>query len=197
MKLGKRDQRALLILAGAVVVILVLHFWMSGKEQVEAARTVESIPLAEKRLEKLRKLGATLPAKEKGSQAVLAALERREKGMIQAETAPQAQAQILQIFRRIATAQTPPIDLKTVEMGQVRPLGQDYGEISVPVTFECRIEQLVNLLADLTAQPEALATRDLRISVANAKEKVMNVRLTVSGLAPRRLVPEQKGAGSF
>ena len=55
----------------------------------------------------------------------------------------------------------------------------------------------MNLLADLTHQPELIATNDLRISSANEKQKTLTVRLAVSGLVPKRLVPEKKGLGSF
>ena len=61
--------------------------------------------------------------------------------------------------------------------------------------IECRIDQLVNLLAALQAQPELVATSDLRVLSSNAKEKTVAVRLTVSGVVPRRLVPEKSQAG--
>jgi hypothetical protein len=82
-------------------------------------------------------------------------------------------------------------------LGQITRLSDDYGEVQVSVALECRIEELLNLLADLTKQTEALATRDLRVSLMTAKEKILGVRLTVSGLVPRRLVPEKKGLASF
>jgi hypothetical protein len=59
----------------------------------------------------------------------------------------------------------------------------------------CRIEQLINLIADLSAQPELLATRDLQIRSGDAKQKTLNVRVTVAGLIPRSLAGEQGGAG--
>jgi hypothetical protein len=138
-------------------------------------------------------LSAGLAAQQKLTAEIARELAAREQGLIQADTPAQAQAQLLQIFRRVASRQAPPIEIKTVEMGQIRPLGADYGELTVPVTFDCRIEQLLNLLADLTAQPEIVATSDLRITAGDARQKTLNVRLTVSGVAPRRLVPEKKG----
>jgi len=51
----------------------------------------------------------------------------------------------------------------------------------------------VNLLADLTAQPELVAPADLRISAGDRRRKTMQVRLTVAGVVPRALVPEKKG----
>jgi hypothetical protein len=139
----------------------------------------------------------TLPEREAALKTLSGELAQRDKALIQADTAAQAQAQLLQIFRRLARAQAPAIEIKTVEMGQIRPLREDYGEIIVPVTFECRIEQLLNLLADITAQPELLSTSEMRIVAANQKEKTMTVRLTLAGVAPKRLAPQKKGQASL
>jgi hypothetical protein len=63
------------------------------------------------------------------------------------------------------------------------------------VQIECRIDQLVNLLASLETQPELVATSDLRVLSSNAKEKTVSVHLTISGIVPRRLVPEKLQLG--
>jgi len=196
MTLTARDRRALVILAAATAVTVTINYFLTREPAAEARPAVRSAVLEEKRLEKLRRIAATVPGKEEALAAVEAELARREKGLIQADTAAQAQAQLLEVFRRLARAQAPAIEIKTVEMGQVRPLGQDYGEILVPVTFDCRIEQLLNLLADITAQPEAVSTSELRVTAADQTEKTMTVRLTLAGVAPRRLVSEKKGRGA-
>jgi hypothetical protein len=195
VKLQQRDRRALLILAAAVVVVLAVRYGLPKDETPAVAPALDSIPAAERRLARLRKIAAEAPALEEAEKALAAQLAQREKGMIQAETSAQAQAQLVTIVRRIAGAQQPPIEIRTPEVGQTRPLGADYAEVSVPVAFTCRIEQLVNLLADLTHQPEWLATSALRITPADAKEKTLNVRLTVSAAAPRKLVPEKREGG--
>jgi hypothetical protein len=104
---------------------------------------------------------------------------------------------MMDVARRIAGGQSPPLDLRAADVGQVRPLGADYGEVSVPLAFECRIEQLLNFLADLTAQPEMLATSALRIQSSNPKDKdkILTVRITLSGVVPRKLVPQRRGLG--
>lgn len=195
MTLQKRDKRALVILGAAAVALIVWNYLLTRESTTPIVSAAGSIPAAEKRLARLRQTAALLPAREETLKAVRDQLALREKGLIQAETGPQAQAQLLQILRRLTAAQS--IEVRTVEMGQVRPLGDDYGEVSVPVTFECRIEQLLNLLADLTSQTEAVAASEVRIGVANEKEKMITVRLTVSGIVPRRLVPEKKGVARF
>jgi hypothetical protein len=192
-----RDKRALLILAAAVVVILASNAFLTREQPVKAAVGTDSLFVAQKRLDRLRRVAATLPEKEAALKKISAELATRDKGLIQADTAAQAQAQLLQIFRRLARAQAPAIEIKTVEMGQIRPLGDDYGEILVPVTFECRVEQLLNLLADVTAQPELVSTSEIRVVSANQKEKTMTVRLTLAGVAPKRLAPRKKEQASL
>ncbi|HSB14722.1 MAG TPA: type II secretion system protein GspM [Bryobacteraceae bacterium] len=195
MTLQKRDKRALVILGVAAAALIVWNYLLTRESATPVVSAAGSLPAAEKRLVRLRQTAALLPAREETLKAVRDQLALREKGLIQAETGPQAQAQLLQILRRLTAAQS--IEVRTVEMGQVRTLGDDYGEVSVPVTFDCRIEQLLNLLADLTSQSEAVAASEVRIGVANEKEKMITVRLTVSGVVPRRLVPEKKGVARF
>ncbi len=82
------------------------------------------------------------------------------------------------------------MDIRTESFG-LRPLGDAYGEASVSVLIECRIDQLVNMLAGLAARPELVSTSDLRITPTNSKDKTVSVRLTVSGVVPRKLIPER------
>jgi len=197
MTLGTRDKRALMLLAAAGVVFLIVELATNSFSSSKVVTASDSITLAERRLAHARQLASSVPGKQDNLKRVAAELAQREKGLIQAPTAPQAQAQLLEIIRRLAKAQTPPLEIKTGEIGQVRPLGDAYGEVVVPVSFDCRIEQLVNLLADVTAQPEVLATSEIRISSSSAKEKTLNVRLTVSGVTRRELVPEKKAQVLF
>jgi hypothetical protein len=197
MKLGKRDRRALLALGAAALLIIVVDISRRGSQPAPVAATADSVATAEKRLRRVKQLAALLPSREAELKAATDQLAEREKGLIQADTLPQAQAQLVQVARRLTAAQSPPIDVRNVELGQARPLGDDYGEISVPLSFECRIEQLLNLLADLTSQPELLAPSGLRVTVANEKEKTINVRLTLSGVVPRRLLPAKRAPGAL
>jgi hypothetical protein len=77
----------------------------------------------------------------------------------------------------------------------VRPFG-DYGEVFVTVQIECGIDQLINILVGLAARPEMIASDELRVTSANAKDKTIGVQLTVTGVVPRKLIPSKKGAGA-
>jgi hypothetical protein len=197
MKLQDREKKLLIV--WAVVMTLGIGWWATSKDDPSTAvvQAVDNVPSAEKRLARLRQLSASVPGKQEVLQQVSAELAAREKGLIQADTAAQAQAQLLQIMRKLGKAQSSPIDMRNSEIGQVKPYGDKYGEVAVSLNFEAHIEQLVQLLSDLTSQKEIIGVNDLRVGTANPKEKTVPVRLTVSGLVRRELVPDKKGPASL
>jgi hypothetical protein len=193
LEVGNLNRRALLGLA--VIVIIVLRFGVFADDEDAVVAPAESVSAAELRLERLRRQASMLEGKEAELKRALEQLAAREKGMVTAETAAQAQAQLLETVHKVA--QQEGIDARGAEQLRVRPLADDYGEVSVTMSFTCTIEQLVNFLAALGNEPQLLATSDIRITPANAKQKTIGVRLGVSGVVPRKLVPEKKGVGSF
>ena len=195
MTFQARDRRALALLVVTGLMTLVYRFWTPDPAPAVVAPAGDPVTLAETRLAKLRDIAATVPAKQDILKQVSADLAVREKGIITAETAPQAQAQLLQIVRRLGAAESPAVEIRATELNAIRPLGEGYGEASVSVQIDCRIDQLVNLMAAVQSQPERIATRDLRVLSSNAKEKTVSVRLTISGVVPRRLVPEKPKTG--
>lgn len=198
MTLSSRDQRALAGLAVAAAAVVIFLATSGGDSQPPIVSASDSITSVERRLDRVRRLAASVPGKEELFKNVTAELAVREKGILQAQTAAQAQAQLLDVVRRVGKAQTPPVEFGTVELSQeIARLGEDYGEVQITVPFVCKIEEFVNFLADLTKQPEMIATSEMRITAQDTKEKTISVRLTVSGVVPRRLVPEQKGPGTF
>lgn len=197
MKLQEREKKFLIF--WAVAMTLGLGWWALSKDDGPApvVQAVDNIPSAEKRLTRLRQLSASVPGEEEALQRASAELAAREKGLIQADTAAQAQAQLLQIMRKLGKAQSSPIDMRNSEIGQVKPYGEKYGEVAVSLNFEAHIEQLVQLLSDLTAQKEIIGVSDLRVGSATPKEKMVPIRLTVSALVRRELVPDKKGSASL
>jgi hypothetical protein len=197
-KLSTRDRRALMLLAIALALFAIFYLVTAEPSQPTAIVSPVRSPLqAERQLNRMRQLASEAPGKERALQEARSVLERREAGIIRTDTAAQAQAQLFQILRRVARAQTPPVEPRGFENGQVRPLGDHYGEAIVSVQFDARIEQIVNLLAELTSQPELIATQEIRMGAAQGKEKVIPVRLTVSGMVPRALVPEKRGLSTL
>jgi hypothetical protein len=203
MTLSDRDRRALVILGGALVLGGILYWYSNSSSSPSSAggakisAPVDSVDRTQKRLAILRRQAATLPGREAVLKQVSLELAEREKGLIPGDTAEQAQAQLLQIVKRVAQQQSPPLEVGQVELGRPRPFGSAYGQVSVSITVTCRIEDLVNFLASLSAQPELTATEEIRFGTSHPKQKTMPVRLTVSGLVARRLVPTRKAMGEF
>jgi len=198
VNLTDRDKRALILLAVAAVVFgAVMFATRSSDSSVKIVEPIQSVAHAEKQLDILRRTAATLPARQEVHKQVLNELADREKGLIQADTAAQAQARLVQILREVARNQNPPLDIRQTELGQPRPFGQFYGEVPVSITMDCRTDQLVNFMAFLSAQPELIATEEIRFASGNPKTKVVPVRLTVTGIVARKLVPEKKATSLF
>jgi len=55
----------------------------------------------------------------------------------------------------------------------------------------------VNFLAGLANEPQILATNEINVSGGNDKNKNVQVRLSLSGVVPKKLAPERKGALAF
>jgi hypothetical protein len=193
MNLGTLDKKTAILGAVGVGVILLLRFVVLADRSPEVVAASESVPMAEKRLERLRQIAATVPGKEVLMKEASGELEAHEKGMLKAETSTQAQAQLQDMLHRLG--QLNGIDIRGVEDQRMRVLGSDYGEAIVTVRFNCLIEQLVNLLAAVASQPELVATDQIQITGGPDKAKTIQVRLTLAGVVAKKLAQEKK-AGS-
>lgn len=197
MNLSERDKRALILLAAGLGLFFIVYFAIGSSGNTGVVKPVESVERVQKQLDALRKTAATLPAKQEIHKKVTAELADREKGLLLADTAAQAQARLLQILREVAKNQSPPLEIRQTELGQARSFGDAYGEVPVSITLDCRTDQLVNYMAYLSAQPELIATQEIRFANGNPKTKTIPIRLTVTGIVPRKLVPARKEMTSF
>ncbi|MBZ5578520.1 MAG: type II secretion system protein M [Acidobacteriia bacterium] len=194
MTLSAKDRRNLGIVAAGVILIF-LRLELHNDSSAAVVTSIDSVPVAERRLERLRQMAATLPGKEAVLKQAQGELQTQEAGILKADTAAQAQAQLLDTIRQAASANG--IDARGADELRVRPLANDYGEVTVGESFTCGIEQLVNLLADLANRPQILATEEINVSGGNDKDKKVQVRLSLSGVVSRKLVPEKKGVAEF
>ena len=188
MNLKPRDLRALVFLALGVIAVLIFRATNSPSVVSSSAETPA---LLEARLRKLRQVAASVPGKVHVLSALQAQVAQREKSMLQFTTAPQAQAHLLEVARRVGSANR--IEARGGDFSAPRALGEDYGEVTVGVSFECAIDQFMNFLADLSREPEAISPAEVRLAAGNVKNKTINVRLLLSGVVSRKLVPEKKG----
>lgn len=195
MTVGTLDRRLLGMVLASLAATLLLRVVMRdrGPQVVEVS---ESAPLAEKRLERVRGMAATVQGRQALLDKAMGELKTRESGIILADTGAQAQAQLMDIIHKAAAANG--FDARGAEqLSEPKPLGADYGQVSVTQTFTCGIDQLVNFLADLADEPQILFINDLHISGGSDKKKNVTVRLALSGVVPRKLVPVKKGGPSL
>ena len=194
--MSDREKRLLLLILPALLLAVVLRFTVldDAAPGVSGVPGADAIALAEQRNARLRQLIATLPARDAAMQRATLDLTDRETGIIQADTAAQAQAALVQIARRVAKAEQ--IDVRGGDVTAPKAFG-DYGLVYATITFDCHVEQLVNFLASLQRQPELVSPVEERIASGNTKEKIMNVRMVLAGVVPKKLVPEKKALGAF
>jgi len=195
MRVGTLDRKTAILWIFCVAAILILYFFVLADRSPAVVAASESAPMAEKRLERLRQIAATVPGKEALMKQVTGELETREKGMLKAETGAQAQAQLQELLHKVGAANG--IDIRGLEDMRIKPFGSDYGEASVTVRFTCLIEQLVNLLAALANEPELLSTNQIQITGGPDKNKTIQVRLTLSGVVSKKLAQEKKTGGAL
>src|SRR6202035_1908513 len=119
----------------AVILIFRFGFLGGGGETVVAA--TDSIPMAEKRLARVRQLAATVPGKEDLVRQAQGELNDREQGVLKADTEAQAQAQLLEITQ--TTAKANGIDARGMQEFRGQAISEDYGEIWTTVAFTCGI----------------------------------------------------------
>ena len=192
MTVGTLDRKTVLMLLGGIAAVAILRFGVYGDHQAAVVSPIDNIPMAEKRLQRLRELAATVPPKEAVFKQASADLEAHEKGMLRADTVPQAQAVLQEVIRSVGAANG--IDARGMEDWRFKPMGNDYGEVSVTVSFSCTIDQLVNFLTAMANEPELLATNSIQITGGADKNKRIQVRLSLSGVVPRKVIPEKRAS---
>ena len=193
MNISDRDRRAIKILAWTTLPGLLFWFWPSATSddaKPAVASTANTAVGLEQQLQRLRVKESHIPEKQARLKDLQAQLDVREKGLIVADTLPQSQAQLAQALR--ATARQEGFELRSLNVTPASIYAGEYGQIGIQVGAECQIDQVVNFLADLTRRPELLATDDIRINLVNAKAKILQFSVHVTGLVPKNLVPEKR-----
>ncbi|HEX3743740.1 MAG TPA: type II secretion system protein GspM [Bryobacteraceae bacterium] len=181
---------------GVMIASVLVRYGVVGGAQGQVVASRDSIPVARQRLEILRRKAATLPAKEAILKQVTTELHARETGIVQATTAEQARAHLVDVLHSAAVANG--FDSQgSTQFPEPKALGKNYGQVSVGQNFTCRIDQFVNFLSAIANEPEILATDTVFVTPVRNKEKDITVRLTLSGVIPKSLVPEKKKGVSF
>jgi hypothetical protein len=189
MKLTSRDRRALFVLS-LVIAALACRWAVMGTQSPTSEGLLQHGP--DERLLTIlanrRKAAATVPQKRQVLRQLVTELESREKRFLQADTAEQAQAQLLQMLKTLMSQQLPPLEIKRIELSSPQLVSQAYGEVSVSVTIECTIDELLNLIADLSDSRQLVATDEISLDTADKNLKTIRARLTTTGLVRHTLI---------
>src|SRR5580698_816444 len=138
-----------LMMFGTVAVLFVavlMRFGVFDSAQGSVVASRDSIPVAKQRLEILRRKAATVPAKEAILKQVTAELQDRERGIVQAATAEQARAHLMDLLHTAAVANGFTSNGSS-QLPEPTALGHNYGQVAVGQNFTCGIDQLVNFLS--------------------------------------------------
>jgi len=188
MKLTSRDRRALLILL--LVALAMGCRWAVVSSNPRPVTIAQVAPTGQLLtiLAKRREAAGAVAQKQEILRRLRTQLVVEESGLIQAATPAQAQAHLLQILKNVTSQQQPPLEVKRIEFSAPQQVSDAFGEVSVSITIECRIEELLNLIAALTAASEIIATDEISLIGADPKLKTLLARLTVKGLVRRNLI---------
>jgi hypothetical protein len=189
------SRRNLLMLGALALGVIGVIYDQTAPTPAQVVSGSESPTVLENRLARLRKTAAMVPEKTAALQSISTILQTRERGILAFKTAPQAEAHLLEVVRRLASANK--IAAGGGDFSPPTQLGTDYGQVTVTVTFESTIDAFVNFLADLSKEQELIAPDQVNISQGNIKAKTVNVRLVVAGVVPKKLVPEKKNVLSL
>jgi hypothetical protein len=188
MKLTRRDRRALVILSFVGVVVGCRWMLVSSnpkpKGEVRTAAAEGPLTILANR----RKAAAAVPQKEKVLRGLIALLAVLESGLIRGDTAAQAQAELLQTLKKVTSQQKPPLEVERIEFSPPQEVGEAYAEVSVSITIQCTIDELLNVVTDLTAESEMIATDEISLIAVDQNLKTLKARLTVKGLVHHILI---------
>ena len=138
------------------------------------------LPLRETTLLKYRQAVETASSQSEAAQTLETRLREAEAGLLENTNPSLAAAELQGLVKQITTSQA--IEVRSSDFLPVKALNESYAQVPLGLQFQCRLDQLVNFLAELQASPKFLTVPRLLIQTMGGKEKVVNVNLTVVGL---------------
>ena len=179
MAIGKRDRKALQLGGMALAVWVILRFavfpaW--DRQQQERAE----LPLRETALLKYRQALAAVSADERTAELLQIRLRETESGLLENSSPALASAEFQDRIRQSAANHA--IELRSSQFLALRPLEAGYAQVPLGLQFQCRLDQLVNFLAELRSGPKIVAVPQLQIQSNGGPEKLIAVTLTAAGV---------------
>ncbi|MBI4459150.1 MAG: hypothetical protein HY648_03700 [Acidobacteria bacterium] len=192
MALRRQDKRALSMAAGAVALFLFFQFAVFPLwDRWQQERL--NLPVQEQTLVKYRQAVAAAGLRSAETTSLEARLREAEAGLLAGESAALASAELQDLVKQLTAAQS--INVGSSNFLPTRPVGEDYVQVPLGMQFQCRIDQLVNLLQAVAQSPKNLRVLRLQIQAISAAEKLLQVNLTVGGLMRAAETGSQRAGG--
>ena len=117
MTISPRERKLVLLVVPAVLIAIVLRVVLPDETAAPASSNDNgsSIALLQQRAARMRQIIATTPARAAAAKQAQADLTDRERSVVQADTAPQAQAVLLEVARRVGKSEE--IDVRGGDFG--------------------------------------------------------------------------------
>ena len=186
LQIQSRDRRALIILfaAGALFTITQLDFFSSTASPLVGG----SIEGAQERFLDAQVQARQKPLVEAESQEAAKVLAEFESGLLQAESAELAEAEMRQVVGNLLVAEG--ITMRASRFGNVELEQDHFAQVPLTVDFDCRVEQFVNWMTTLSNSERLLTTRRIVLRPTNTGTKALRAQVTVSGYLPVSRTPE-------
>jgi type II secretion system (T2SS) protein M len=178
MKLAEKDKKALL-LAGIAVILYtafqfaVLPLWDDLQERRD------NLPVAERKLDKYRAVARNAELRRTEASSADARLQEAERRLLTSETTALASAELQQLAKQLTTAES--IDIRSNNFLPAKPVGGQYMQVPLGLQFQCRLDQLVNFLNDVSGHQKRLAVSKLFIQALGGKDKQLSVTMELAG----------------
>lgn len=190
MNFAEKDKKALAFAGIAIALYAAAQFavfplWDTLQERRD------NLPIVERKLEKYHAVVRTAELRRAEAASVETRLQEAEKGLLTSETASLASAELQQLAKQLTAAES--IDIRSNNFLPAKPAGGEYVQIPLGLQFQCRLDQLVNLLTDFSGHQKRLAVSRLNIQTFGGKDKQIIVGMELSGFM-RAEAPKTSGS---
>src|ERR1035437_7757390 len=115
--------------------------------------------MAERKLDKYGAVARTAEVRRAEAASVNARLQEAERGLLTSETTALASAELQQLAKQLTAAES--IDIRSNDFLPAKPAGGEYMQVPLGLQFQCRLDQLINFLTDISASQRRLAVSKL------------------------------------
>ena len=192
-KLSRREQIALGIGVGGVVLFLLMNFALLPLFEQLGAGT-DSAQQKETELRRDKRLLAEEGVEKTSLAAAREHLKSLEGGLLEGSTPSLASAEWQRLVGQLADSKG--IELGSSELLHTQELGKGYSLVTGRMQFRCRLDQLVDFMVALTGFPKILSITGVSVVAAQGDPQGrLLVRLTI-GAAARAMAPAKEGSAA-